>query len=162
MSFTKSAVRSLHTWTHERFEALLDHAATLPPELLTREVAGFGKACLRDQLVHMLASESTWIRGLEMLPRLAWRGSDYPTVEAIRGARREVQAATQAYIDRLDEAELNREIGQLPANWVGPPRSPAFIIVHVTTHAFHHKGQVVAMFRLLGYPAPDTDLQRAE
>ena len=25
----------------------------------------------------------------------------------------------------------------------------------VITHAFHHKGQVVAMLRILGYPAPD-------
>jgi len=24
---------------------------------------------------------------------------------------------------------------------------------------FHHKGQIVAMLRILGYPAPDTDLQ---
>lgn len=162
MSFTKQAVRNLHTWAHERLELLLDHAATLPPELLPREVPGFGKACLRDQLVHMLANESTWIRGLELLPRLEWRGCDYPTVEAIREVRREVAAATQAYIDRLDEAQLNRELVELPANWVGPPRSPAFIVVHVATHAFHHKGQVVAMCRLLGYPAPDTDLQRAE
>jgi hypothetical protein len=28
------------------------------------------------------------------------------------------------------------------------------------THAFHHKGQIVAMLRILGCPAPDTDLQQ--
>jgi uncharacterized damage-inducible protein DinB len=34
------------------------------------------------------------------------------------------------------------------------------ILLHVITHTFHHKGQVVAMLRVLGHPAPDTDLQR--
>jgi len=33
-------------------------------------------------------------------------------------------------------------------------------VLHVITHAFHHKGQIVAMLRILGYPAPDTDLQQ--
>ena len=48
-----------------------------------------------------------------------------------------------------------------PDDWSGPLRTPAFILNHVITHAFHHKGQVVAMFRLLGRPASDTDLQRS-
>src|SRR5689334_16537142 len=39
----------------------------------------------------------------------------------------------------------------------GELRSPAFILLHVITHAFHHKGQVVAMLRIHGYSAPDTD-----
>ena len=30
----------------------------------------------------------------------------------------------------------------------------------VTGHVHFHKGQVVAMLRILGYPAPDTDLQQ--
>jgi uncharacterized damage-inducible protein DinB len=42
----------------------------------------------------------------------------------------------------------------------GELRSPAFIVLHVKTHTFHHKGQIVAMLRILGYPAPDTDLQQ--
>jgi uncharacterized damage-inducible protein DinB len=45
---------------------------------------------------------------------------------------------------------------------MGPLQTPAFILCHIITHAFHHKGQVVAMFRLAGQPAGDTDLQRDE
>jgi len=36
--------------------------------------------------------------------------------------------------------------------------TPAHVIHHVLTHAFHHKGQIVSMCRMLGYPAPETDL----
>jgi uncharacterized damage-inducible protein DinB len=32
------------------------------------------------------------------------------------------------------------------------------MVLHLMTHAYHHKGQTVAMCRLLGYPAPMTDM----
>ncbi|PYV64939.1 MAG: hypothetical protein DMG97_33515 [Acidobacteria bacterium] len=38
---------------------------------------------------------------------------------------------------------------------------PVFLS-HVLMHAFHHKGQVVTTLRVLGYPAPDTDLQQVQ
>jgi uncharacterized damage-inducible protein DinB len=41
-------------------------------------------------------------------------------------------------------------------------RTPALILHHLLTHAFHHKGQTVAMCRILGHPAPDTDLNQFE
>ncbi|WP_125488078.1 DinB family protein [Edaphobacter aggregans] len=41
-------------------------------------------------------------------------------------------------------------------------RAPALILHHVLTHAFHHKGQIVAMCRALVQPAPDTDLNHFE
>jgi uncharacterized damage-inducible protein DinB len=50
-------------------------------------------------------------------------------------------------------------LAERPVDWGGELRSPAFILLHVITHAFHHKGQIVSMLRILGYPAPDTDLQ---
>jgi uncharacterized damage-inducible protein DinB len=51
-----------------------------------------------------------------------------------------------------DSSTAPRGLGwRTPESWV--------ILLHVITHAFHHKGQIVAMLRILGYPAPDTDLQ---
>ena len=63
------------------------------------------------------------------------------------------------YLEGLTEEQLNTTLAERPVDWGGELRSPAFILLHVITHAFHHKGQVVAMLRILGYPAPDTDLQ---
>jgi hypothetical protein len=50
--------------------------------------------------------------------------------------------------------QLNTILANRPVDWGGELRSPAFILPHVITHAFHHKGQVVAILRILGYPAP--------
>ena len=151
--FTRDGIRAVHSWSHECLDLVMEHAGTLPVELFLREIAGFGAACVRDQLVHAVACEAVWVRALQDLPSVNWSYSDYPTVAAVRQAKQQVAADTLAYVERISEAELNTELGGL--------RSAAFILHHVLTHAFHHKGQIVAMCRILGYPAPDTDLQRS-
>jgi uncharacterized damage-inducible protein DinB len=74
--------------------------------------------------------------------------------------KRRILDATRAYLETLGEGQLNTTLAKRPEGWFGELRSPAFILLHVITHTFHHKGQVVAMLRALGHPAPDTDLQR--
>jgi uncharacterized damage-inducible protein DinB len=157
-SGTKEAILGLHAAMHDTLDVLLDHIATMPAELLARDVAGFGYSTVRDQLNHVFANEAVWIQLLQMQalrgPRLA------ATVEEFRTVKNEVMAATMAYLNSIDERQLDAELEKYPEAWVGPSRTPSFIVYHVITHAFHHKGQIVAMLRLLGYPAPDTDMQR--
>lgn len=38
--------------------------------------------------------------------------------------------------------------------------TPLQLFTHVITHEFHHKGQIMSMYRLLGYTPPDTDVIR--
>jgi uncharacterized damage-inducible protein DinB len=160
--FTREGVRALHTWTHDRLDLLLEHAAKLPAELYTRELQGFGSASLRAQLVHILASESNWVRRLNNEPKLPFDDANYSSIADIRRLKQEVAGLTAAYIDSLTEEQLNTDLTRRPQGWVGALRSPGFILHHVVTHAFHHKGQVAAMFRQLGHPTGDTDLQREE
>jgi len=150
----------LHGWTHERVELLIEHANTLTATEFVQELPGFGYSSVRDQLMHMLGAEERWVLRLQNLPIEAWPAADYATVDPFRRARSRVMRATVAYLEALPEADLNRPLSRRPAAWIGELRSPAFILHHVLTHAFHHKGQVVAMCRLLGHPAPDTDLQQ--
>jgi uncharacterized damage-inducible protein DinB len=86
----------------------------------------------------------------------SWKGKSF----GLLAEKERVRLATRAYLDGLSDAELNRTLTERPRKWVGELKSPAFILLHVVTHTFHHKGQAVAMLRTLGYPAPDTDLQR--
>jgi uncharacterized damage-inducible protein DinB len=158
--FTKDGILALHGWTHECLDLVYTHAATLRPEQFVGEIPGFGRASVRDQLLHIIACESWWVHGLQNLKRTRWSGADFPTVVSLQEAKRRVMEETIAYLERLPDDQLNRELTHRPDDWDWPLRSPAFILHHVLTHAFHHKGQVVAMFRLLGHPAPDTDLQR--
>lgn len=162
MLFTKDGVRALHSWTHASLGRLIAHAAAVPPGLLLTEMDGFGRSCIRDQLIHVISCEDAWICGLQNLPPVDWLPAEYRTAASVMDVRRRVMAGTLEYLDALSDSQLNTELKRYPKEWVGPPRGPAFILHHVLTHSFHHKGQVVAMFRLLGHPAPDTDLQRQE
>ncbi|HKV40574.1 MAG TPA: DinB family protein [Blastocatellia bacterium] len=156
--FTKDGIRALHTWTHERLDLLLRHSAILTPEELVKELPGFGRPSVRDQLAHIIACEEGWVHRLQDIP-FNRRQNAGLTVEALQQDKQRVMADTIAYVETLSEAQLNAGLIERPREWGGTLRSPAFILHHVITHAFHHKGQVVAMFRLLGRPAPDTDLQ---
>jgi uncharacterized damage-inducible protein DinB len=157
--FNRDGIRTLHGLTHDRLDLLLDHVGKLPPADFVRELPGFGFASVRDQLAHLLGAEYRWVHRLQFLPLPRWAASDYQTAESIRPAKERVKAATIAYLDALPDSELNDVLARRPSDWHGDLRSPAFILHHVITHAYHHKGQVVAMCRLLGRPAPDTDLQ---
>lgn len=86
--------------------------------------------------------------------------ADCPGIDAARLLQDNVREQTLAYLSSLDNKQLNS-----PAELHFPDgevaiRTPALILHHMLTHAFHHKGQIVAMCRLLGYPAPDTDLNQ--
>ncbi len=160
--FSKDGLKAFHRWTHESLHLVFEHAAALPAGTITEKVPGFGRATVRDQLVHILSTEANWIAGMQRQPLPRLSPSDFTTAASLLVGKRRVMDATTRYIDSLSESELNATIRELPERWMGPPRSPAYIVHHVLTHAFHHKGQVTAMFRILGSPIGDTDLQRED
>jgi uncharacterized damage-inducible protein DinB len=155
--FTKDGIVELHATTHERLDLLLRHVATVPDELCHKPISGFGHPSVWQQLVHILACEEGWVHALQNEPFRY--GEECPTMPALRASKDQVRQATRAYLGKLTEEQLNETLAARPADWGGELRTPAFILLHVITHAFHHKGQIVAMLRILGYPAPDTDLQ---
>lgn len=158
--FTKDGLKLLHAETHQRYGMLLEHTERMPDETFLAEVPGFGRGTLRDQLVHVLATEKFWVGAIQNRETVEPDYGSFRSVKGLRQLQQRVMSETIAYLDSVPEQELNRTLERLPQDWVGAPGSPAFILLHVITHAFHHKGQVVAMFRSLGYPIGDTDLQR--
>ena len=157
--FTKSGIIELHATMHERLDLLVSHVATVPDDLHRKPISGFGHPSIWKQLVHILTCEEGWIRDLENKAFAGWREEDCPTIPDLLVDKERIRKATRIYVDDLTEEQLNTTLTNRPVDWGGELRSPAFILLHVITHAFHHKGQVVAMLRILGYPAPDTDLQ---
>jgi uncharacterized damage-inducible protein DinB len=158
--FSKAGIIELHAATHERLDLLLRHVETVPVELYHKPISGFGHPSIWNQFVHILTCEEGWVRDLQNKTFPGWHEEDCPTMAALRAARDRIRGATRAYLDGLAESQLNETLTTRPLDWAGALRSPAFILLHVVTHTFHHKGQVVAMLRILGFPAPDTDLQR--
>ena len=157
--FTKSGIAQMHAVMHERVDLLIAHVATLPDELRRKRLPGFGYPSISKQLVHILTCEEGWVHNLRNQLFRDWSEEDCPTLEDLRVAKERIRSDTRSYLQGLTEEQLNTTLAERPVDWGGELRSPAFILLHVITHAFHHKGQIVAMSRILGYPAPDTDFQ---
>jgi uncharacterized damage-inducible protein DinB len=158
--FTKTGILELHAATHECLDILLTHVATVPEPILHKELPGFGFPTVWALLIHILTVEEGWVRDLQEKPFPGWGEEECPTLAVMLAEKRRLRDATRAYIENLSEEQLNTILPRRPEGWFGELRSPAFILLHVITHTFHHKGQAVSMLRVLGHPAPDTDLQR--
>ena len=158
--FTLEGIRKFHGWTHASLSLLLDHLSTISADDYGTELPGFGFPTLRQQVVHIFSCEGFWIRTLQGLPYLNPNPADFPAILDARRLQQEVSAQTLAYLSGLTDEGLNTETELRFSDGDRDIRTPALIIHHVLTHAFHHKGQIVAMCRLLGHPAPDTDLNQ--
>ena len=157
--FTRAGLLMLHERTHEQLALIIRHAGTLPAEAFVKELPGFGKGGVRDQLVHIVHCEQGWMHRVQDRPWAARPREEYTSADVVERMRAQVAAETRELFERLSEEQINARLARQPRDWGGTLRSPAFTLLHVITHAYHHKGQIVAMCRLLGAPAPESDLQ---
>jgi uncharacterized damage-inducible protein DinB len=160
--FTLEGVRKFHDWTHASLTLLLDHLSTMPTGDYVKELPNFGFSTLRNQMIHAFNCEGFWIHTLQGLQYADRNPTQYPAVADARLIQQEVSRRTQVYLSSLTDQQLNTDMELHFSDGDRALRTPALILHHVLTHAFHHKGQIVAMCRELGHPAPDTDLNQFE
>ena len=160
--FTVDGIRKLHDWTHASLTLLLRHVSTLPSDAYTRELSSFGFNTVQKQVIHIFNCEGFWVSILQGRDYIDSKPSEFPAVgDAVR-FQRETRDRTLEYLAGLTEQQLNSETELNFSDGDHAVRTPALVLHHVFTHAFHHKGQIVAMCRELGHPAPDTDLNQFE
>jgi uncharacterized damage-inducible protein DinB len=160
--FTIDGLRTFHTWTHSSLDLVLDHVSTIPSDDYVREVPGFGFATLRDQAIHIFNCEGFWVHTLQGAQYSNKTVADCPDLAGVRLLQKQVRQSTHAYLSSLSDQQLDAYSELRFSDGDVFVRTPAFILHHVLTHGFHHKGQVVAMCRWLGHPAPDTDLSEVK
>lgn len=131
----------------------MEMLSSVPAE--RRSEAAFHKAV--DRLAHMVAARRRWLHRLGLLaeaPPVFPKGaalSDLPPQIA------DTEAKWQAYLAKLDEAELSRVV-----TWEGPDGSRyqwdvGEILTQLFGHAWYHRGQIAQLVAGLGGAAVDTD-----
>jgi uncharacterized damage-inducible protein DinB len=158
--FTLDGIRKFHAWTHASLSLLLNHLSTLPSEACAREVPSFGFNTIQKQVIHIFNCEGLWISTLQGFAYVDRDPRDFASVADATVFQQEISSRTTAYLSTANDEQLNTEMQLNFPDGDHAVRTPALILHHVFTHAFHHKGQIVAMCRALGYPAPDTDLNQ--
>ncbi|MGA2906311.1 MAG: DinB family protein [Terracidiphilus sp.] len=162
MVFTVDGILKFHFWTHTCLTLVLDHLSTISTSDYTKEIPGFGFPTLRGQVIHIFNCEGFWIHTIQGLAVRDRHPADCHSVADARLLQRHVSEQTLAYLSGLTDQQLNSNTELRFPDGDIAIRTPAFVLHHVLTHAFHHKGQIVAMCRVLGHPAPDTDLSQFE
>lgn len=160
--FTLDGIRKFHGWTHASLNLLLDRLSTIPTCDYGKTLPSFGFSTLQKQVIHIFNCEGFWIHTLQGLQYSDRDSAEYPAVSDARLLQQEVNRQTQAYLSSLTNQQLNTDMKLRFSDGDAAIRTPALILHHVLTHAFHHKGQIVAMCRELGHPAPNTDLNQFE
>lgn len=153
---------SEYDWVKRTRHILLAQCRTLSEQELVAE-SNFGFLSIKATLVHMAGCYHAWM-GAFLL------------AETRTPIRTEQQVANMTFddIERYFE-EADTYVATLfsqGVNWDEPVekvlpwragsgivrKSPRQLLMHATTHEFHHKGQVVAMLRQLGHIPQNTDI----
>jgi uncharacterized damage-inducible protein DinB len=160
--FTVDGIRKFHDWTHASLTILLDHLTTLPAADYEKTVSGFGFPTLRDQVIHIFNCEGSWIHILQGHSYFDRTAAECPAVADAKLMQEEIRNQTRSYLSGLTNEQLNADTELHFSDGDVAVRTPSLVLHHLLTHAFHHKGQIVAMCRALGHPGPDTDMIRFE
>jgi uncharacterized damage-inducible protein DinB len=141
--------------------ALFTYCEQLKTEELQVPVPEFNNRSINYLLVHVANTYLFWlcIVGQQKQPH-------YYTEADITGLESAKQMFAQIDITVNDFLLLYKDKIEVPTQYNMPEQrinasfTPLQLFTHVTTHEFHHKGQILIMSRLLGYIPADTDVIR--
>ncbi|WP_342542972.1 DinB family protein [Paenisporosarcina sp. FSL H8-0542] len=153
-----------YEWVKQTREIVFDFCSELEPDDFTRQVDGFGFQSIRDSLVHISDCYYAWLgsyillktkKPLTVKEDLSEKGLDeikvrFNQVDAF------VNEVFEVFSNQMD-VPIEREIPWRVGGEI-ISMTPAKLLMHVITHEFHHKGQIVAMARQMGYEPPNTDV----
>jgi uncharacterized damage-inducible protein DinB len=143
-----------NAWANERITASV---MRLPAEALTQDLGG-SFPTIRETFAHFISAEWIWLerwRGVRPTSAPDWvKSGDLPQlVQQLQ----EVEAKRAAFLAGLSESDLESSCSFTLLNGKSASHRLRDLLVHVINHSTYHRGQVAAMLRRLGTPAPSTD-----
>lgn len=153
-----------YEWVKQTRELIFEFCSELEPNDFSRQVDGFGFQSIRDSLVHISNCYHAWLGSYALLktkePLTAKEDLSKMGLDEIKAGFDQVDMFVkeifELFSNHMDEP-IQREIP-----WrVGGEKisiTPRKLLMHTITHEFHHKGQIVAMARQMGYEPPSTDV----
>lgn len=152
-----------YEWVKQTRQILLDQCRDIQEDELTK-VFEFGFQSIRDSLVHVAGCYHAWLGSFVLSevssPLITKEVIETMDIEDIQHyfnqADLYVDRVFEQFTGKIDET-IEKELSwKMNSGLVR--KTPQQLLVHSITHEFHHKGQIVAMLRLLGYTPENTDI----
>lgn len=138
---------------------MLDFCAKLATEDLLR-IENSGKS-IRYLLVHIANTYQKWLENFIQQKKYPFIETDAVTnVDDMKQFFDRIDNVTANFITRYGENPQALIHGKVPEETELIGITPLKLFTHVITHEFHHKGQIMALARRLGYVPPDADVIR--
>lgn len=156
-----------YEWVRQTRNTLLDYCAEIDPNDFTRQ-NGFGWESVRDSLVHIADCYYAWLGSFVLLktkkPITPKEDRQYFDLDKIKERFTQVDIIVNEVFEKYD-IHLN-ELMERKIPWREAPEiisiTPGKLLMHTITHEYHHKGQITAMLRQMGYEPPNTDVLGTE
>jgi uncharacterized damage-inducible protein DinB len=142
-------------------ELVFTFMETVVGEGLTAPVPAYQNQDIRHLLVHNADCYLYWLAYMALEQTVEWlHDRDYHTMADIRRLYIKMDDWMAVFLKTFDNS-MDVPIDNSRSREDKLKASPLMIFTHVTTHEFHHKGQIMSMCRQLGYVPPETDVYKA-
>ena len=157
MSVSADTLRLQLDYTAWASQRLLDAAAQLAPEELTRDFRTADKTVL-DTLVHIYAADRIWLARVTAEPRATFIDPEDRDLGLLQAEWPALQQRWKLWLRDFSDADVARVIAYQDTK--GRPYSqPVWqIVLHLVNHGTHHRGQISGFLRAMDRTPPPLDL----
>lgn len=153
-----------YEWVKQNRKVLLDFCSRIEVIDFNRKIDGFGFQSIRESLVHVADCYYGWIGSYILVktkkPITPKENINHLSLNDIKLRYEQVDEIVNELFETFSE-QMDVPI-QKPIPWRDSSEvismTPKKLIMHTITHEYHHKGQIVAMARQMGYEPPNTDV----
>lgn len=141
--------------------ALFSYCRSMESVDLFKAVPDFNDSNIISMLVHNANTYIHWLAQLDKSADIEFLKADaIHSIDDIEEAYQLIDTIVSDFLLRYSSNYKLPFPQNLPRKDYVLTVTPLQLFTHVITHEFHHKGQILAMCRLLGYTPVDTDVIR--
>jgi uncharacterized damage-inducible protein DinB len=158
MAFDKADLGRLLAYTEWANHRVIRASATLSVEDWKRDLAS-SHGGVRGTLVHTMWAEWIWLERWKGLPNPGKVDEgEFGDVTRLSERWRVLNEHRQAWFRGLSEAAVREPLAYRLMNGTEMAQPLWQLVQHLANHSTYHRGQVIAMLRMLGQKAVPTDM----
>jgi len=141
----QNIIRTLVEYHVASNRRLWDHLMEHVTDEQFTQALGFSRGSIRNQVVHLAATDRYWLHDIQEKPVTGLEPGDYPTRASFSAIWEGIGRALLEYVRSLTDADL--EVvpnGLLETRWAA--------LVHIANHGTDHRAQILSMLHGMGVP----------